>query len=52
MLGWVQTILTTAVLQLADSAASLALKMDAIAALNKVRPVSSHFPASPARHFV
>lgn len=48
-LGWVQTILTTAVLQLPDSAASLALKMDAIAALNKVIWIQNDLFA---RHYI
>ncbi|KAJ3551956.1 hypothetical protein NM688_g4414 [Phlebia brevispora] len=35
-LGWVQTILNTAILQLPDNVASLTLKTDAVTAVNKV----------------
>lgn len=42
-LGWVQTILNTAILQLPESFAPLSLKTDAIAAISKVCS-SSRFP--------
>ena len=53
-LGRVQTILNTAILQLSEDVAPIALKTEAVAAIGKVCRVSA-FPATPAwfpaRHF-
>lgn len=36
-LGWIQTLLTTAILQLPEDTANMSTKIDAVSAINKVR---------------